>query len=78
MQLHGRCVPDMVEFNLQLVDARSRAALGMDEKANLVKMKKDIYLTVRLNARAVKTHIRDHLCHASLNWSDLRGHTEQP
>ncbi|OJA16961.1 hypothetical protein AZE42_12579 [Rhizopogon vesiculosus] len=73
MQLHGRCVPDMVEFNLQLVDARSwcarttdtlrrhRAALGMDEKANLAKMKKDIYLTVHLNACAVKTHIRDHL-----------------
>ncbi|OJA12660.1 hypothetical protein AZE42_13261, partial [Rhizopogon vesiculosus] len=73
MQLHSRCVPDMVEFNLQLVDARSwcarttdtlrrhRAALGMDEKANLAKMKKDIYLTVRLNACAVKTHIRDHL-----------------
>jgi hypothetical protein len=73
MQLHGHCIPDMVEFNLQLVDARSwcarttdtlrrcRAALGMDEKANLAKMKKDIYLTVHLNARAVKTHIRDHL-----------------
>src|ERR1700709_2722994 len=73
MQLHGCCVPDMVEFNLQLVDARSRcartadtlrrrrAALGMEEKANLAKMKKDIYLTVRLNARAVKTRIRDRL-----------------
>src|ERR1700710_1341562 len=73
MQLHGRCVPDMVEFNLQLVDARSRcartantlrrrrAALGMEEKANLAKMKKDIYLTVHLNARAVKTRIHDRL-----------------
>jgi hypothetical protein len=30
----------------------------MEEKANLAKMK-DIYLTVRLNARAVKTHIHD-------------------
>ncbi|OAX31616.1 hypothetical protein K503DRAFT_794925 [Rhizopogon vinicolor AM-OR11-026] len=73
MQLHSRCILDMVESNLQLVDARSRcarttdtlwrhrAALGMDEKANLAKMKKDIYLTVRLNTRAVKTCIRDHL-----------------
>ncbi|OJA19860.1 hypothetical protein AZE42_12178 [Rhizopogon vesiculosus] len=73
MQLHGHCIPNMVEFNLQLIDARSRcarttdtlrrhrAALGMDEKANLVKMKKDIYLTVHLNACAVKTCIRDHL-----------------
>ncbi|OAX31515.1 hypothetical protein K503DRAFT_794937 [Rhizopogon vinicolor AM-OR11-026] len=62
MQLHGCCIPDMVEFNLQLVDARSQAALRMDEKANLAKMKKDIYLTVRLNAHAVKTCICDRLC----------------
>ncbi|KAG2087443.1 uncharacterized protein F5147DRAFT_748525 [Suillus discolor] len=51
MQLHA------VQFNLQLVDARSRykktadtlrrrrAALGTEDKVNLEKMKKDIYLT---------------------------------
>ncbi|OAX31014.1 hypothetical protein K503DRAFT_794986 [Rhizopogon vinicolor AM-OR11-026] len=83
MQLHGRCVPDMVEFNLQLVDAKSwcarttdtlrhrRAALGMDEKANLAKMKKDIYLTVRLNAHAVKTHICGRLCQCKFELEQL-------
>ncbi|KAG1898846.1 uncharacterized protein F5891DRAFT_954811 [Suillus fuscotomentosus] len=73
MQLHSGRVPDIVEFNLQLADIRSRraktadtlrrrrAALGTEDKVNLQKMKKDIYLTVRLNALAVKTHIRDRL-----------------
>ncbi|KAG2109831.1 uncharacterized protein F5147DRAFT_745332 [Suillus discolor] len=73
MRLHGVCIPDIGEVNLQLVDARSchkrtadtlqhcQAALGIEEKVNLEKMKKDIYLTVRLNARAVKTCIRNHL-----------------
>lgn len=73
MQLHGGRVPDIVEFNLQLADIwsqraktadtlrRHRAALGTEDKVNLEKMKKDIYLTVRLNALAVKTCIRDHL-----------------
>ncbi|KAG2115662.1 hypothetical protein BD769DRAFT_1363277 [Suillus cothurnatus] len=73
MQLHAVCVPNIGEVNLQLVDTRSRykktadtlrrhrAALGTEDKVNLEKMKKDIYLTVRLNARAIKTRIRDRL-----------------
>jgi hypothetical protein len=73
MQLHGGHVPNIVEFNLRLADTRSqraktadalrrrRAALGMEDKVNLEKMKKDIYLTVRLNALAIKTRIRDRL-----------------
>ncbi|KAG0696429.1 hypothetical protein DFH29DRAFT_984613 [Suillus ampliporus] len=60
MQLHSGRVPDIVEFNLQLADIRSRraktadtlrrrrAALGMEDKVNLEKMKKDIYLTSKL------------------------------
>ncbi|KAG2068987.1 hypothetical protein BDR04DRAFT_1129041 [Suillus decipiens] len=39
-----------------------RSALGVEDKAELEKMKKDIYLTARLNAHAVKTHIQDRLC----------------
>ncbi|KAG1860952.1 hypothetical protein F4604DRAFT_1882527 [Suillus subluteus] len=73
MQLLSVRVPNIGEVNLQLVDARSRykktadtlrhrrAALGTEDKVNLEKMKKDIYLTVRLNARAIKTRIRDRL-----------------
>ncbi|KAG1738078.1 uncharacterized protein EDB91DRAFT_1237789 [Suillus paluster] len=71
--LHGGHVDNMVELNLQLVDARSRrtkvsntirhrrAALGVEDKAELEKMKRDVYLTARLNARAVKSRIRDRL-----------------
>ncbi|KAG2030638.1 hypothetical protein BDR03DRAFT_1034737 [Suillus americanus] len=74
MQLHAVCVPNIGEVNLQLVDARSwykktadtlrchRAALGTEDKVNLEKMKKDIYLTVHLNARTIKTCIHDRLC----------------
>jgi hypothetical protein len=40
---------------------RRRAALGTEDKVNLERMKKDIYLTVRLNALAIKTRIRDRL-----------------
>ncbi|KIK34354.1 hypothetical protein CY34DRAFT_17776 [Suillus luteus UH-Slu-Lm8-n1] len=36
-------------------------ALGTEDKVNLEKMKKDIYLTVRLNALAIKTRICDRL-----------------
>ncbi|KAG2030262.1 hypothetical protein BDR03DRAFT_936700 [Suillus americanus] len=73
MQLHSGRVPDIVEFNLQLADIRSwraktadtlrqcQAVLGTEDKVNLQKMKKDIYLMVRLNALAVKTCIRDRL-----------------
>ncbi|KAJ8583964.1 hypothetical protein M405DRAFT_916184 [Rhizopogon salebrosus TDB-379] len=72
VQLHGGRVNDMVELNLQLVDA---SALGIGDKAELEKMKKDVYLTVRLNARAVKTCIRDHLSeklHANMQHSIKR------
>ncbi|KAG1764398.1 hypothetical protein EV702DRAFT_1182598 [Suillus placidus] len=73
MQLLGVRVPNIGEVNLQLVDAcsqykktadtlrRRRAALGTEDKVNLEKMKKDTYLTVRLNALAIKTRIRDRL-----------------
>ncbi|KAG0698489.1 hypothetical protein DFH29DRAFT_983874 [Suillus ampliporus] len=44
------------ELEMQL---HSGPALGMEDKVNLEKMKKDIYLTVRLNALAVKTCIHD-------------------
>ncbi|KAG1858086.1 hypothetical protein F4604DRAFT_1882907 [Suillus subluteus] len=57
-RLHGGHVDDMVELNLQLIDAHL-SALGVEDKAELEKMKKDIYFTARLNARAVKTHIQD-------------------
>ncbi|KAG2336961.1 hypothetical protein BDR05DRAFT_978650 [Suillus weaverae] len=53
MQLHAVHVPNIGEVNLQLVDAQSHI--------NLEKMKKDIYLTVCLNARTIKTHICDRL-----------------
>ncbi|KAG2063600.1 hypothetical protein BDR04DRAFT_1163523 [Suillus decipiens] len=52
VQLHGGHVDDMVKLNLQLIDAH---------KAELEKMKKDVYLTARLNACTVKTRIQDHL-----------------
>jgi hypothetical protein len=72
-QLHGVRAIDIVDLNLRLIEAcsrrakvantlqRRRAALGAEAKADLAKMKKDLYLTVRLNARAVKTRIRDRL-----------------
>ncbi|KAG1803292.1 uncharacterized protein BJ212DRAFT_1449924 [Suillus subaureus] len=71
--LHGGHVDDMVKLNLQLIDARlrctkvtntirhHRSALGVEDKAELEKMKKDVYLTARLNARTVKTRIQDRL-----------------
>ncbi|KAG2123852.1 hypothetical protein DEU56DRAFT_917259 [Suillus clintonianus] len=51
MQLHGVRVPNIGEVT----------ALGMEDKVNLEKMKKDTYLTVRLNALAIKTRIHDRL-----------------
>ncbi|KAG2112072.1 uncharacterized protein F5147DRAFT_744682 [Suillus discolor] len=74
MQLHVGSVSNIAELNLQLSGARSRraktadtlrrrkAALGTHAKADLEKMKNDTYLTVHLNARAVKIRIRDRLC----------------
>ncbi|KAG1887859.1 hypothetical protein F4604DRAFT_1675004 [Suillus subluteus] len=73
MQLYVGGVANVVEFNLQLADAQSqhakiadtvrrrKAALGPQGQADLKMMKNDIYLTIRLNARAVKTRIRDRL-----------------
>ncbi|KAG1880686.1 hypothetical protein C8R48DRAFT_744865 [Suillus tomentosus] len=73
MQPYVGSVPNVVEFNLQLANARSqcakladtlqhcKAALGTQGKADLEMMKNNIYLTIRLNARAVKTRIQDHL-----------------
>ncbi|KAG1819999.1 hypothetical protein EV424DRAFT_1472573 [Suillus variegatus] len=49
-----------VEWKAQ-VDHQTKPAPRTSDKVNLQKMKKDIYLTVRLNALAVKTCIRDHL-----------------
>ncbi|KAG2030269.1 hypothetical protein BDR03DRAFT_936698 [Suillus americanus] len=76
MQLYVGSVSNIAELNLQLSDARSRraktadtlrcckAALEMQAKADLEKMKNDTYLTVHLNAHAVKIRIRDclHQC----------------
>ncbi|KAG2048979.1 hypothetical protein BDR06DRAFT_1070368 [Suillus hirtellus] len=73
MQLNVGSVSNIAELNLQLSDARSqhaktadtlwrrKAALGTQAKADLEKMKNDTYLTVCLNARAVKICIQDHL-----------------
>ncbi|KAG1723154.1 hypothetical protein EDB19DRAFT_1953265 [Suillus lakei] len=61
MQLYVGSIANVVEFNLQLADARSQSALGPQGQADLKTMKNDIYLTIRLNARAVKTRIRDRL-----------------
>ncbi|KAG2106897.1 hypothetical protein BD769DRAFT_1630671 [Suillus cothurnatus] len=73
MQLYVGAVANVVEFNLQLADARSRrakiadtlrrrkATLGPQGQADLMTMKNDIFLTIRLNARTVKTRIRDRL-----------------
>ncbi|KAG2101584.1 uncharacterized protein F5147DRAFT_746952 [Suillus discolor] len=74
MQLYVGAVANVVEFNLQLANAQSRrakiadtlrrrkATLGPQGQADLMTMKNDIYLTICLNARAVKNHIRDRLC----------------
>ncbi|KAG2341701.1 hypothetical protein BDR05DRAFT_976848 [Suillus weaverae] len=56
MQLHGGH-----SWQVKTGDTlrRCRAVLGMEDKVNLEKMKKDLYLTVHLNALAVKTCICD-------------------
>ncbi|KAG2362047.1 hypothetical protein BDR07DRAFT_1485163 [Suillus spraguei] len=88
MQLLGVRVPNIGEVNLQLVDACSRykktadtlrhrrVALGTEDKVNLEKMKKDTYLTVRLNALAIKTRIRDRLRQRKFELERLRDRTE--
>ncbi|KAG2114674.1 uncharacterized protein F5147DRAFT_743849 [Suillus discolor] len=47
------------EASICELEMQLHAALGTEYKVNLEKIKKDIYLTVRLNALAVKTRIRD-------------------
>ncbi|KAG1778076.1 hypothetical protein EV702DRAFT_1179091 [Suillus placidus] len=49
------------EASICELEMQLHAALGTEDKVNLEKMKKDLYLTVRLNALAVKTRICDHL-----------------
>ncbi|KAG1849737.1 hypothetical protein F4604DRAFT_1883754 [Suillus subluteus] len=49
------------EASIRELEMQLHTALGTEDKVNLQKMKKDIYLTVRLNALAVKTRIRDRL-----------------
>ncbi|GBE78980.1 hypothetical protein SCP_0201770 [Sparassis crispa] len=66
-------VLDTQEIDLQLVDARSKsariasalehkkAALGIGERAQLVRLARNVFLRIRMNARAIKHRIRDHL-----------------
>ncbi|KAG1730468.1 hypothetical protein EDB19DRAFT_1897065 [Suillus lakei] len=73
MQLYVGAIANIVEFNLQLTNAWSRrakiadtlrrckATLGLQGQADLMTMKNNIFLTIRLNTHAVKTRIRDHL-----------------
>ncbi|KAG1849101.1 hypothetical protein C8R48DRAFT_750301 [Suillus tomentosus] len=49
------------EASICELEMQLHAVLGTEDKVNLEKMKKDVYLTVRLNALAVKTRIRDRL-----------------
>jgi hypothetical protein len=62
---------DAVEQGIQIADARSRiskladsvhrkrAALRIGQRAALQKMKDDVFLKTQMNARALKTRIRD-------------------
>ena len=64
---------DIVDTNLELDDVRAkvsqlnetikhrRAALGIDGRKALSKLKSDQYLTAKMNALAVKRRIRDRL-----------------
>ncbi|KAG1896097.1 uncharacterized protein F5891DRAFT_1130422 [Suillus fuscotomentosus] len=49
------------EASIRELEMQLHAALGTEDKVNLEKMKKDVYLMVHLNALAVKTRIRDRL-----------------
>lgn len=72
-QLINNHIDDITTFNVQLSDARGRctkvtetlarrrAALGISEHADLQKLKKNVYLQVRMNARALKARLRDRL-----------------
>lgn len=66
-------VDDITTFNIQLNDARARcdkiaetlarrrAMLGISQRADLQQLKKNVYLQVRMNARALKARLRDRL-----------------
>ncbi|KAL6298593.1 hypothetical protein BKA93DRAFT_820298 [Sparassis latifolia] len=66
-------VLDTQEIDLQLVDARSKsariasalkrkkAALGIGERAQLMRLARNVFLRIRMNARAIKHRIRDRL-----------------
>ncbi|KAG0701127.1 hypothetical protein DFH29DRAFT_982844 [Suillus ampliporus] len=60
------------EASIRELEMQLHTALGMEDKVNLEKMKKDIYLTVRLNALAVKTRIRDRLCQRKFELERLK------
>ena len=64
---------DAVELGIQLADARAscvklqdsvrrrRTALGVGQRAALQRIRDSLFLQIRMNARAVKTRIRDRL-----------------
>ncbi|KIJ08163.1 hypothetical protein PAXINDRAFT_28917, partial [Paxillus involutus ATCC 200175] len=72
-QLITDSVCDVIDLNTCLLEARRklmvtttlvakrRAALGVSDRANLAALKRNVYLQVRMNARAVKTRIRERL-----------------
>lgn len=66
---------NIIDHNVQLAEAqasldkatqmldRRKIALGVTGHANLVKLHGDVYLQARMNALALKTHIRERLRH---------------
>ncbi|KAJ8587501.1 hypothetical protein M405DRAFT_863681 [Rhizopogon salebrosus TDB-379] len=94
-------VDDITTFNIQLNDARARyaksadtltrrrAALGFSQRADLQQLKKNVYLQVCMNARALKARLHDRLRQRkfeleklersyrnTVNELNLRNHTE--
>jgi hypothetical protein len=73
IQLISNQIDDYPSFQLVMADARAqhdklseslrrrRAALGVNEKANLKRLRQNKYLQVRMNALAVKIRIRERL-----------------
>ncbi|KAF9235687.1 hypothetical protein BU15DRAFT_89478 [Melanogaster broomeanus] len=72
-QLTVNSVCDVTDLNIRLVEARRklattttlvekrRAVLGVSDQANLAALKRDVYLQVCMNARALKTRIQERL-----------------
>ncbi|KIJ59164.1 hypothetical protein HYDPIDRAFT_64446, partial [Hydnomerulius pinastri MD-312] len=66
-------VNDITTFNIEVAEAcsqldklkdtlrRCRAALGVDDRANLARLKTNKYLHIQMNALALKTRLRDRL-----------------